>query len=254
MPCEKNKQKGNLSFLITCKHVLDKKNTVVLRFNSKSTPTSQSIYYSIKRQGAAKNILPASDAGVDLAALYLDKIPANADLRPIEASEILDESKWKASDIGEGTEVFTVGPVFGYPGKTRNIPALRIGRIAQINPEKWYNERVETVFEKAFLTDINLTHGTSGSPIFLLPNNSAEKDKNKSAQTSNSLTLLGLVKGAPDVVAGQFLNSVPSMEIPQAITACEPASSLRSFIKEIGKEITAKGFVLDKDVQQALSR
>ncbi|MBX9720303.1 MAG: serine protease, partial [Candidatus Obscuribacterales bacterium] len=245
---------GNLSFLITCKHVLDHKNSVRLRFNGKAAQAGQSINYSIKRQGADKNILPASDASVDLAALYLDKIPEKADLHPIDPSEILDESKWNAQDIGEGTEIFTVGPVYGYPGKARNTPALRFGRIAQINPEKWYNERVESVFEKAFLTDINLTHGTSGSPVFLLPANSLSNEKKIAIQPKDSLIVLGVVKGAPDVVAGQFLNAEPSLEIPQAVSACEPASSLRSFIKEISKEITAKGFVLEKNVQQLLSR
>lgn len=239
LPCSKASKNADLVLLVTCKHVLNEKGRVRLRFNSKTRGNLGSLVLDLHAEGATKNLFFAGDKRVDLAAILLESLPEKVDAGSFALSQILPENNWEAQDIGEGSPAVSVAPVYGYPGYSKNQFAVRYGRIALKSDEYWFNERDARIFEKANLVDIGLNHGSSGSPVFLAPEQGG-------TATLSTLKILGVVKGATDVPSGRDLGSGAQVEIPLTVTAIEPAASLKAFIDEIVKAISSRGYVLRK--------
>lgn len=232
LPCSKAGQPKNLYVLITCRHALEKQAKVHLRFNTKKPNVLGSLILDLRSSGQMRNLFFSSDKRMDLAAVCMENLPANVDSGSFSLSQLLDETKWGAKQVGEGSMAASIAPVYGYPGISRNRFAVRYGRIALVSPEFWFNERDENIFEKAFLVDIALNHGSSGTPLFLCNESAAD----------NSLSILGVVKGATDVPSGRDLSTDARVEVPLSVTAFEPAASLQMLIKELIQELETRGY------------
>lgn len=250
IPCTKNGKPTSMNFLITCKHVISNQTILRLRFSSKNKNRTGSLILDIKPAGENKNAFFSSVSRIDLAAVFLESLPQSADAFTIESKQVLDESRWEEKQIGEGSTVLSLAPVYDYPGYTKNMPAARFGRIALISPETWFNERDPSIYEKAFLVDIGLNHGSSGSPLFLFP----DRDSFQSGKyTAGPPYFLGVIKGAVDVPSGRDLSTGTPVEVPQVLTAFEPPSSLQILINQLFKEMSGKGYKALAEAKPAVS-
>lgn len=68
-------------------------------------------------------------------------------------------------DIGAGDDVFIAGLLIHHPGKTRNLPIVRLGSVAAM-PEDPV-ERMETGPDVVTLVQVHSIGGLSGSPVFV---------------------------------------------------------------------------------------
>ncbi len=100
--------------------------------------------------------------------------------------------------LSEGDEVFFVGLFNLAPGRTRNQPAFRFGRISLIPDEPLLVKVGENVLytDKAFIVECQAYPGFSGSPLFLhLPQEITPQGEGVAHIKEEAFVLLGLVSG-----------------------------------------------------------
>jgi hypothetical protein len=141
------------------------------------------------------------DPSVDVKVLPFD-YERDYDVLAVPAS-ILLRSEWLGdkSNIGLGSDVFSVGLFSMAPGESRNIPLFRYGNIAML-PDSAI--QVEGGFSEVYLIEARSIGGISGSPVFVIETVSAEfADATGSPQRIIGLgprcKLLGLMHGHWDI-------------------------------------------------------
>ena len=152
-------------FLITNKHVLEKKNSVVIRMRKSDTHELVIVDVPLINNGELLYSCHP-DNNVDIAAVlivggYLDKNMLSASAFNIDSS-LLTSQEVIEKGGGEGTGIFMLGFPMGLVNTKSMAPICRSGCIARIDTD----EIRET---KNMLLDIQNFPGNSGSPIITHP-------------------------------------------------------------------------------------
>ena len=216
-------------FLVTAKHVLANRADVTIRVNSKDGSKFVCQTITLEVSGSKQNIVLAPD-GVDLAAVALPEIP-DCDPTVVSSSLLIDEAKMEDWSIGVGTEVLTVGYLYGFSGLQSNYPVAKFGRISLITEESWYFNPESKLMEKGYVLDLSNAPGLSGAPVFT---HGVEFETDPFRYRNLPPFLIGVVKGL-------MLVPVNGQMISQGIAVIEPGESLRALMVQVAATLKAGG-------------
>ena len=172
-------------YLVTNRHVVEGFDSIVLVFSG--DPKRPPSEVKIDTGHAAQNLIPNRN-GLDLAVLPLDRFILDGNtqaFRPILAKESLTAGLAKEIGVTEGDGVFIVTLPMGLEGLEDQIgPLVKQGCIARIG-------HYLAGQSSHILIDAHVTHGNSGSPVFLKPSGFALQ-----GTRGNSFPyLLGILEG-----------------------------------------------------------
>lgn len=150
-------------YLVTARHVVDGirglgLRSLFLRANTKEGKTEW-----FETELSKWTVYPVS-ASADLSMLRLN-VPDHWDHTVVHESMFLSEKKIAENEIGLGEEVVVVGLFRHHHGERRNIPIVRIGNLAAMDPEPVVTKSYGSV--DAYLIEARSIGGLSGSPVFL---------------------------------------------------------------------------------------
>jgi hypothetical protein len=221
-------------FLVTAKHVLDKRTDIVIRLNMTNGRGFKCYPMHLTDSGPGENLVFA-DSGVDLAAVVLPDIP-DTDPTVIDVSNIIDEGTMRSVGIGVGTQVFTVGYIFGYSGQTINYPVTKFGQLSVMTDEHWFFSPESKLMEQADVVQLPNTPGLSGAPVIT---HGMEFDTNPFRYRALPPYLVGVVKAL-------LLAPVNNNRwISQDVALIEPGANLRALMHEIEMKLKEEGKDVD---------
>lgn len=152
------------TFLVTNRHVFDKRDKVWLRLNTndgKIKTFEQNLHFA---NGDAQ-WLAHPDPDVDLALLSVSpSILKQNNIEPIFISEEIFAylKNFKETGIAVGDEAFVAGFPMGIAGEEQNYPCVKAAMISRIDSEI-------LKARKAFIVDSSIFPGNSGGPVILKP-------------------------------------------------------------------------------------
>jgi hypothetical protein len=109
--------------------------------------------------------LDSGSAGIDLVAIVLPEI-TGADPTVLPTSLLIDDGKMKEFGIGVGTEVLSVGYLYGYSGQKANFPMAKFGHVSVMSDESWFSSPSSHLVEQGYVLDLSNAPGLSGAPVF----------------------------------------------------------------------------------------
>lgn len=242
--------------LITNRHVVAGHDEVVLRLNGvNGNAVCQP--FPLKSSPPDQNFFQPDRADVDLVALQV-KAPTDTNPASIGHDCLLDIERIKLVGVTEGSEVFTAGYFLGYAGFQKNLPLIRSGKVAMLSDEYWLTSDAMPIPQQAYMCELGITHGASGSPVFIAPEQIRVRPGATSPDSRNVGTrVLGVVKGFPplsipiefsipvtDAVGGIAVSRVMTVytktEAPGLATV-EPAQNLKELLEIVARELTKRG-------------
>jgi hypothetical protein len=216
-------------FLITAHHVIENRDSIILRMNLSDKPGFACYDVRLIEEGKNKNMFTSIRKEVDLVAIRLPDLP-NTTPAVFDFSMILDEDLMKKERVSEGTDIFTFGHLFGYSGNTENFPVARFGKVAKLSNESWYHsDSPRNMDEQAYLVQLPSEPGLSGAPVILQsPQLRLDKDGTFHYQHVKPY-IIGVIKGGlRSLVVGD-----------QGMAAIEPSYNLRDLLKKIIDQLAA---------------
>lgn len=224
---ESAKRAGIWKFLVTARHVIGSRDSVILRLNSRDR--ARLVCYPHRLSGGTTQIIFAPKRPeVDLVLIHMPDIP-DTDPLIFDYSTIADETMYRSWEISEGTEVYTVGYLFGYSGQKQNFPVTRFGKIALLTEEYWYRTQERNLDEHAYLVELQSTPGLSGAPVIL-----------RGPQFRIGLTGPQYRK-VPLIVVGVIKGLLTSPHGSQGLAATEPARHLKEILEDIVERLRREG-------------
>jgi hypothetical protein len=216
-------------FLITAEHVVSGKDKVIVRLNKKSGDSFTCYDLNLVRAGSAHNVFTTGKSEVDLVAINIPDIP---ETNPVifNYDLIMGKATMEELEIQEGTEVFTVGYLYGYAGNKQNFPVTKFGRVALLTEEIWYRSP-RNQMEQAYIIEMQNVPGLSGAPVMLLSPQFRVAPGNQFQFRNTPPFILGLIKGALKSPMGGS----------QGVAAVEPAEHLRQLLKSIADNLQKGG-------------
>jgi hypothetical protein len=161
-----------LRLLITAGHVIDGRSSVIFRVNRTDKKGYSCQTAKLDADAAIPNrtvFRLKNQPQVDLAAIHMLNIP-DADPTSLSYPMILDKAKLREQQVHVGTDVFTVGYMFGYGGLNLNHPITRFGKVALLTDEPWLppDPRTgRTALEEGYVIELQNVPGLSGAPVML---------------------------------------------------------------------------------------
>lgn len=152
------------TFLVTNRHVFDKREKVCLRFNTddeKIKTFEQNLYFA----NGDTQWLAHSDPEIDLALLNVSPtVLKKNNIQPIFLSEEMFGyfEKFEETGIAVGDDAYVIGFPMGIAGEEQNYPCVKAALISRID-----NEIIKA--KKAFIVDSSIFPGNSGGPVILKP-------------------------------------------------------------------------------------
>ena len=216
-------------FLVTAKHVLANQKEIKIRVNAQSASKFVCKTIELETQGLAQNVVLAP-AGVDLEAVIMPDI-SGVDPTVIAATLLIDEAKMKEGHVGVGTQVVTVGYLYGYSGQQVNFPVAKFGHISILTDESWYLNPDSKLMEQGYVLDLSNAPGLSGAPVFAY---GVEFETNPFRYRELPPFLVGVVKGL-------MLAPVNGQLISQGIAVIEPGANLKALMRQIATMLKASG-------------
>jgi hypothetical protein len=216
-------------FLVTAKHVVAEQKEIVVRVNAQSESKFICKTIELATQGQFQNVVMAP-AGVDLEAVVMPEI-SGADPTLIPASLLTDEAKMKEANLGVGTQVLTIGYLYGYSGQQANFPVAKFGHISITTEESWYLNPESKLMEQGYVLDLSNAPGLSGAPVFAY---GVEFETNPFRYRELPPLLVGVVKGL-------MLAPANGQMISQGIAVIEPGENLKGLMREIATQLRAGG-------------
>jgi hypothetical protein len=229
---ENNEKLMIYKFLVTAQHVISNRDSVIVRLNRTDIAEFACFPIKLVRNGKNRNVftLPKHPE-VDLIAVSIPDFP-NTNPVIFDYSLILDDELMRKWDITVGTDVFTVGYLYGYSGEKQNFPVTKFGKVALLTDEAWYKSPQPRNFEeKAYLVEMQNVPGLSGAPIILQSPQYRIDQDDKFQYRKMPPAIIGVIKGALASPAGGS----------QGVAAIEPGSHLKEILKSIADELKAAG-------------
>lgn len=155
-------------YLITNKHVVEKKNSILLKFNSKIQKNTKDYSVSLIDKNGTKLYSSCDIENVDIVAIRLNPQVLINDESAF-AYFSLDEhaltvQQMQNQEIAEGDFVYTLGYPMGMVNDIKNVPICRMGCIAYISKILKYKLQ-----DLDFLIDSQTFPGNSGGPVIIKP-------------------------------------------------------------------------------------
>jgi hypothetical protein len=224
-------------FLITSQHVIGDRDAIIVRMNRSDRPESICLSIKLAADENGRNVFESQRPEVDLVAIRLPELQ-NIVPAVFDFSMIMDENGMKREGISEGTNVFTVGYLFGYPGNQQNVSVVRFGKIALLSNEAWYqSDSPRNMYEHAYLAELQSEPGLSGSPVMLQsPQLRLDADGTYRYQQVKPY-IVGVLKGGLRSWVGG----------DQGMAAIEPAYHLRDLLKKIIDKLAETGISTDME-------
>ena len=216
-------------FLITAKHVLANQSQIIIRLNMQHALKSACFPLTLQTQGQGQNVFSADD-GVDIVAIALPEL-SGTDPTVFGFSYLLDATKMKESEIGVGTQVFTVGYLLGYSGQKANFPVTKFGEISVITDEAWYLNPDSGLVEQGYIMELPNAPGLSGAPVLT----------HGTEFQTNPFRYRQLPPFVVEVVKGLMLAPVNGQLISQGVAVVEPSSNLKALLVKISAILKAGG-------------
>lgn len=158
---------GSYPYLVTAKHVLQKKDgsfysSILVRMNTIDS-SSKFTYQPLNYSGPTKNVFFHRDSSVDLA--VIPYVPPKKDyvFKFLGDDFLKERNVFKSLAIEEGVEVFFTGLFAPYVGEKKIYPIVRFGRVSLLTDEKvdWVGMKREMI-----LIETSSFGGNSGSPVY----------------------------------------------------------------------------------------
>ncbi len=230
-------------YFVTAKHVFRTPDnsswlpSVFLRLN-KRDGTSEFGRIPLVTEAKGKTVYTHEDDSVDIAV-----IPALPDQTVYDYKFIPDEFLVTSNEvqqlkIAEGSDIFFTGLFTHYPGRDRNHPIVRFGRVALFTNEKldWQGQSANLL-----LVETGAYGGNSGSPVFFYLG--ADREPNVLG-LAPIIKLAGVMKGCyldNREIKVTDVRKIPFSQSNIGIAAVVPAQLLRDIL--FGKELTKlRGF------------
>jgi hypothetical protein len=266
-------------FLITAHHVIGNRPAVILRLNRADIAEFTCFPVALTKEFKARNpkflhsdLYYSDHAEVDLVAISIPDIP-HTDPVVFTYSMILDGKGMQTWQVEEGTEVFTVGYFYGYPGQKQNYPISKFGRVALITTETWYriNRRQFSIkltdeqqrqfgqeagiqppqdvsvtpqfAEQGYIIELLNTPGLSGAPVMLKDPQFRVNDEGKFEFRRVPPLILGVIKGLMLSPLGE--QAVSS----SGVAVVEPGVHLRALLDKLAVPLKAASYPIDLDAE-----
>jgi S1-C subfamily serine protease len=180
------KQNRYALFLVTNRHVLDGKQSIVLRFNALEGAPAKEFDVELSKSDGTAHWHPHPDPEVDVAV-----VGVNPDFMKAEGLHFhffasdkvaLTKAEARAKGVSEGDGVFVLGFPMGDVGPDRNYVIVRQGVIARVRD--YLDDR-----SKVILIDATVFPGNSGGPVVSRP----EALSIEGTQAVSSSYLVGIV-------------------------------------------------------------
>jgi hypothetical protein len=133
--------------------------------------------------------------------------------------------------VGVGTQVLTIGYLFGYSGQQENFPVAKFGHISITTDESWYFNPESKLVEQGYVLDLSNAPGLSGAPVYTY---GVEVETNPFRYRELPPYLVGVVKGL-------MLAPVNGQMISQGIAVIEPGANLKALMGQIATMLKAGG-------------
>lgn len=157
-------------FLVTNRHVLDNKESIVIRMKEKDTETLRDLDYRIKAEDGTSLYKLHRNTDIDIAVLPIEPEFIRSNNLEYPAFDIdgnaMTSAELREHGADEGTLVYMLGFPMALVNETSNVPICRLGCIARVC-EAHINET-----HNIFL-DIQCFPGNSGGPIVTRPESTA---------------------------------------------------------------------------------
>jgi len=222
-------------FIITAKHVVQDRTRIILRMNT--ADGSSFTCFPLTLTDANRLFAPS---GVDLVSISAPEIP-NTTPQVFTPSMLLDEEKMRSYEVGVGTQVFSVGYLYGYSGEQVNYPVTKFGHISVLTDESWFAGPLSHINEKGYIIELQNTPGLSGAPVvtygfeFKLPFQFRVLPP----------YLVGVVKALMTAPVKVGPNDGSIIAISQGIAIVEPAFSLKALVDQIVGALRSRGAKVD---------
>ncbi len=173
-------------FLLTNRHVFEKRNSIYLRFN-KQDGKAETVNIPLQFPSKEKKWLSHKNEKIDLALLTIN--PTALKHKKITFHFFNEEmfayhQNFEEIGIAVGDETFILGFPMGIAGNVQNYPYVKSGIVSRFDNELLRGN-------KAFLIDSSVFPGNSGGPVILKPT-PLSIGKTKAV---NSAYLLGAIAG-----------------------------------------------------------
>lgn len=167
---------------------------------------------------------------VDLA-VFIVSVPNRIPVHTVDLSAMHDASATGAMSVEEGRDVFTVGLLGGYAGKEKNYPVCRFGKLAMVSNESWCDAELGDGKEQAWLVDLGMYEGASGSPVWMCPFQIESSIYGQAKMRMGAARLIGVAKAFYDAPNDHT-------KMLRAVTLVEPIDNLIAMFKDIVNHAT----------------
>lgn len=189
--------KSYIPFIVTAKHVIGNKKSILVRFNSLSGKEPVFIKYDLDKLKSENDYWEEKEiAGTDIV-LFRTMVYDNIKFEPLPKDLIASEEVFKSENIIPTDRIFIPCLMGNFPGTSQNYPIFRDGSIALITEEpidftwKLEGQEQKTKQKMIFINTI-LNEGFSGAPVFLQP---GIRINSGNVLVGGKLLLLGVVHG-----------------------------------------------------------
>lgn len=249
------KGKDTIVFLITNKHVIDGQDDLILRLGgAEGAPSYTTIH--LDRSPGSGNVKTSKKAEVDLAAISIG-LPEKTKPVAFAYDTLVDEESLQQIDVSEGTDVFTAGYLRGYSGATTNLPLVRTGKVAMMTGEHWLRLPGAAPPAQAYICELGITGGASGSPVLLAPEQVRVCPDNTLQMRNIGPRILGVIKAYPtlpfqhtvDAPVQDILGGVPTIKVvpvpvvtmsSMGLALVEPAQNLKDLLDDIVLDLKSR--------------
>ncbi len=237
IPLSNNPQRF-IPFIVTAKHVIAERKSVLGRYNTKSGDSPIFITYNIDSLKKSNDYWEyPDDNGVDLV-VFRTLVYENVDFKSIPIDIIATKETFRTEQIDGGDRIVIPCLMSNYPGVTKNYPIFRDGSIALISEEpvefnwKFGKQEIKTSQSIIFVNS-TLNEGFSGAPVFLWP---GPRLTTQGTIFGGKPLLLGIVHGFfpnyRNVIDSEGNQVVLIKQKPGILGQLEPSIELKVFSQE----------------------
>ena len=170
-------KKGNRYFLVSCKHVIEGTDTVLVKFaeetEAKEVRISANGIPLFLKKGDQITWRAHPNEDVDIVAIPMlpENFGGDAEFEAIRFEFLLTDSAISSLGVNEGDEILLIGFSFMSGGNLPTYHVARRGLLSLLTKDKIHFSVDEKIYhENIYLIDVNLFPGDSGGPVFVKHN------------------------------------------------------------------------------------
>ncbi|MDY2985513.1 MAG: serine protease [Synergistes jonesii] len=229
---------GNvIPFLVTNRHVLERQNTIILRFTDKSNGNLKEVPAPLSKNGNVIYKLHPNSK-IDIAVLPLNGkfiVDNNLEFNAFDIDEnALTTEELRKEGVDEGSLIYMLGYPMGLVNVNSKLPICRLGCVARMS-----EEQIQETGN--LLVDIQNFPGNSGSPIVTRP----EMMAISGTKALDRSVLLGIVYSyipyRENLVNQQTREIVETRSENSGIALVHPVEQIRQVVDFLVPQFVNKG-------------